>query len=242
MRARLLWSGIVPALLAPATAGASGSWQSPVKADGGIPVEYADGTMYLFGDTIAEDGRFHNSSVVLDDGTVLLDVLPAAPNDGWYWLMDGELQPDGRFAVVASELQRDSTSWFGFRRVDTDVFVVRDPTNLMSWRLAEHVDVGWWDAFCGVRFSYAGPVGRTCDETGGSDGVIFPVLHDGHEYRLTWRMGSGRVVVYRGGDIAAEWQYEPNTTYGHSLAVIDGELIHYWSTWGDRVTYEPVTL
>src|SRR5688572_31089227 len=46
-------------------------WESVVKADGGMPVEYDGGTMYLYGDTIAEDGRFHNSSVVLDDGTVL---------------------------------------------------------------------------------------------------------------------------------------------------------------------------
>lgn len=180
--------------------------------------------------------------------------------------------PGGRFLVLASEMRSDPTSWFGFKVVDTDAFLVRDPTNLMSWRVAEHHDDGWWDGY-NVRFvpgsSYAAvrPYGRwetrllslESERVGpvlmdneywrlGSDGVIVPIEHDGAWWAVTWDMGTGRVTLWRseykdfGYDFENRvvWKYEREKTYGHSLAVLDGKLVHYWSTVGGRVTYREV--
>lgn len=229
---------------------------SDVHADGGVPVQVDGETLYLYGDTITDDGRFHHSSVLLPSGELLVDVLPAAPNGGWYWLADAR-QVDGTLRVFASELERDSSSWFGFRAVDTDVFVVRDPSNRMSWRLAEHVDAGWWDGY-NVRYvtddqmavrardsdttfwylpDSSEPVGV---ELGESDGVIAPVQFDGAWLYVSWSMSTGTVDLWRNGDVIDSWQHEPDTTYGHSLAVIDGELVHYWSTFGGTVTYDVI--
>lgn len=125
-------------------------WQSVVHGDGGVPVTVDGDTLYLYGDTVTPAGRFVHGSVVVD-GRAMYDVLPDGPDGRWFWLGDAVELPDGRLQVVVSELRRAGSGLWGFEAVDTDVFIVRDPTNVMSWRLAEHVDAGWWDGH-NVRF------------------------------------------------------------------------------------------
>lgn len=236
------------------------TWQSVVHGDGGVPVTVAGSTLYLYGDTWTPDGRFVNSSVVADD-RAMFDVLPAGPEGRWFWLGDAVELADGRLMVVVSELRRDEAGMWGFEGVDTDVFIVRDPSNVMSWRLAEHVDAGWWDGH-NVRFidgemAAVRPYGESTtylydsasDSASvlfdvGSDGVFEPVWHEGAWFGVSWDMMAGLSALWSADSLGgawtwvAGWEHEPGRTYLHGAAVIDGELVRYWSTIDGRVTYE----
>lgn len=246
------------------------------KADGGIPVDLGDGsTLFMFGDTVIPgEGMVHNSATIMRDGeieTVLSHPqgLLADGTDTWFWPSDAVVHPTGELLVVANEVERDVSNWFGFSTVDTDAFVVTDPSNVMSWRLAEHVDEGWWDGY-NVAFSdwehpqwaFLRPYGERStyflDTTmptaapepffdAGSDGVFQPVSWGRTFVGISWEM-EGSWTLWRLDPLAVRWD-EVSTTefdgvqYGHALHIIDGRVWLKWSN-GDgtqRVEYHDVT-
>lgn len=257
----LLLAAIPLAMIAAPAEGPT--WESPVHADVGIPVDWKGNTLFLYGDSFADDGRFVNSSVLLPDGEVLWQPLPAGPNGRWFWIEDA-VQTDDGLLVVAGEVERTGPGIWGFRGVDTDAFLVRDPLELMSWRFAEHIDAGWWDGHNVQFIDDTLAVVRRWDHpetwlydidaatarplfVGESHGIFAPVRHDGYWWGVSYDVWSGEAVLWRNlaltteWESVAEWNHGPTVTYLHGVAVIDDELIRYWSTLNGRVTYEVVT-
>lgn len=119
-------------------------------ADIGAPVELADGTvLWMYGDTWHPDGFSRNTIIV--DGQVITDAVPATASGSVYWPGDAVELPDGRLFVVMGEVADDLTAsqevrdaGMAFAAVDTDAFIVTDPTSPMSWKLATKIDDGPW--------------------------------------------------------------------------------------------------
>lgn len=230
------------------------------SADGGVPVELADGAvLYLFGDTVKPGSFEHNSAVIQWEGVTIPLWSPGgllrAGVGSWFWPADALQNDDGSVTVIASEVRRDPSSWFGFEGFDTDVFVVRDPYSVQSWRLAEHIDSGPWDglnvSFLDATRAVVRPYGSSttflADLTtvswdreplfaGDSDGTFVMVEHEGSRFGLTWDMATGHVALWgdsgSGWVLRDEWDAEP-LSYGHQLHSVNGRIVYVYSPPGN---------
>lgn len=141
-------------VVADVMAGPVGEW---IGADGGVPVELADGsTLVLFGDTFvgpndgqsfpAGWGMVHSSAIHIDGDsvTVMTEGLLRGTPDSYYWIADA-FDDGADLWVVAHEVRTSGVGLFGFEVVDMDLFRVREPLAWQSWRLAEKFEDGWWD-------------------------------------------------------------------------------------------------
>jgi hypothetical protein len=254
-------------VIARAMAGALGPLGEWIAADGGVPVSLGGGaTLYLFGDTFAgpNDGeqmpaawRFVHSSALLVEGervNALIDLIGETEAGSFYWLGDAKQEADGSVTVVAHEMVKTDDSWLGFHTVDTDVFWVRDPRNVMSWRLADKRDDGWWDghdvhfidghpSLAAVQPYDAGSWLYDIDagtatpmNAPASDGLFVPVEFDGRWWGASWSMVMATTAIWSAPTPTGPWTWvadvEHDTdgmVYGSQLHVVDGELTLHWS-------------
>lgn len=122
-------------------------------SDGGTPVAWNGTYVWLFDDAFdkmgadmmpAADAEIHRNAVVID-GEWIPDPLPTV-GDGGYWWQDGYEMADGSLFVLVTEFVNDWTLAppMQFVPVDTDAFIVEDPTTIAGWWEATHIEDGPW--------------------------------------------------------------------------------------------------
>lgn len=276
---------IVPLLaLAPTLMVGAMSCPNPLpveyRADGGIPVAVDDGYVWLYGDTFKPaGGMVHNTVVMSRSGGVgsetALNVFTSALTgtaDTWYWPSDAVQLPDGPLLVLAGEIESTGGDGFwDFRSVDTDAFIVSDPFNLMSWKLATKVDDGPW-GHGRVEFLDQEPVAAVqqpgsyetelyvydpADITAPwqsfesdlpqSFGPFTPVQTDKGWWGVSWVIND--VALWHADDPTGTWEWADGwhadgLTYGHGLNIVNGQVVYRWSNaqGSQRVQYRVLDL
>jgi len=146
-----------------AVASVAGPVELPSAWAGDIGAPVAPG-VFLYGDTM-QPGNFVQGTTVIVDGEPLTNVLPA--DDTFYWPGDGFQMPDGRLFVVVSEMRQTGDTAWSFVGVDTDAFIVDDPSSRWEWNTATKIEDGPWGAES-VAFQDQYPLAVTFSHTEGS--------------------------------------------------------------------------
>lgn len=228
------------------------------RADMGTPVDLGAETLTLYGDTFTP--ALSRNTVVVGD-LVVRHALRST-EDTWYWPTDAVLRPDGSLLVAAGEVE--STGGDGiwaFETVDTDMFVVEDPTVEWEWRTATILDSGPWDGW-NVTFVDQRSDLVTARRYDDDRTHVFELQPDGSwlDHGVTFEGGAGTfellqiadgwlgmswtwpgdATLWRSdsalGPWAPEWTERPSTgewTYGHGLNVVDGAVVWRWSNGTD---------
>lgn len=242
------------------------------RADGGIPVAVDDGYVWLYGDTFKPGGGMAHNSVVTPNGIFTSALMGTA--DTWYWPSDAVQLPDGSLFVLAGEIEstdRHSDGLWDFRSVDTDAFIVSDPFNLMSWRLARKIDDGPW-GHGRVEFLDQEPVAAMqqpgsyetdlytydlLDPTApwqlfdtnlpDSFGPFAPVQTADGWWGVSWAMND--VALWHAADPTGTWTrvdgwHQDGLTYGHGLNIVEGRALYRWSNaqGSQRVEYRELVM
>lgn len=161
--------GVGPAPSAGPAAEAAAQLPAGWHADFGAPVAWHDTTLWIYADAFTRIGSdmqpdaqsvITRQAVTTGSGAFLVNLLPSPASGTNYWISDAIELTDGSLLVVALE-ERDRFDLdppYNFELVDTDAFIVNDPTSQWSWQYAAKqakLDDGPWgdDA---VYFSDAG--------------------------------------------------------------------------------------
>lgn len=240
------------------------------RADGGIPVAVDQGYVWLYGDTFTPGGGMVHNTAMTSAGNIFTSALTGTA-DTWYWPSDAVQLPNGSLFVLAGEIESTGDGLWDFRSIDTDAFIVSDPFNLMSWRLARKVDDGPW-GHGRVEFLDQEPVAAvqqpgsyetnlyTYDpldptalwqpfETNLPDsfGPFTPIQTNDGWWGVSWVMND--VALWHAADPTGTWTrvdgwHVDGLTYGHGLNIVNGHVLYRWSNAqaSQRVEYRELDL
>lgn len=142
------------------------------KSDFGAPVAVDGGYIYLYGDpftTVRVDGEdsrvFARNAVTLPDGTFMTNAIQGTQDGDFFWPNDAVQLPDGSLLIASSVVENnpDIPCPMCFQVVDSDAFVVNNPSDEASWQWKrQYKDVPWGDDF--LQFSDQWDIAFTKDQ------------------------------------------------------------------------------